>query len=106
MTKTAALLLLCSTITIIPLTAGTDAESLYLTKCASCHGKHGEMKALNTSRPIADLTPAEIETALNGYKDGSYGGKLKSVKKGIVRSLDAAEISALSIYISQFGTKE
>ena len=71
MTKITPLLLLFSALCTASVAADTDAKDLYLGKCASCHGKRGELKALNTSRPIASLTAAQIAAALNGYKDGS-----------------------------------
>lgn len=100
MTKITPLLLLFSALCTASVAADTDAKDLYLSKCASCHGKHGELKALNTSRPIASLTAAQIEAALNGYKDGSYGGKLKKIKEGIARKLNTGEISELARYVT------
>lgn len=105
MTKTIPLLSLCALLSLTAAAADNSAAaSLYLSKCASCHGKHGESKALNTSRPIATLSEAQIETALNGYKDGSYGGKLKKVKQGIVRNLNEADIKALAAYVTTLKT--
>jgi len=106
MTKITPLLMLCALFTIASIADDTGTAKLYQSKCASCHGKHGELKALNTSRPIATLTQAQIEEALNGYKDGSYGGKMKKVKQGIVRNLDADEITAIAGYVPTLKTGE
>jgi len=106
MTKITALFMLCTMFTIASIADETGTAKLYQSKCASCHGKHGELKALNTSRPIATLTQAQIEVALNGYKDGSYGGKLKKVKQGIVRNLNADEIAAIADYVPTLKTEE
>lgn len=100
MTKILRFILLCSVTTAAATAAQPDAKGLYLGKCASCHGKQGERKALNTSRPIASLTQAQVENALNGYKDGDYGGKLKKVKQGIARTLNAEEIAGLARYVT------
>ena len=106
MTKTVSLLSLCSTFFVLSLTADTSMEHLYQSKCASCHGKQGEVKALNTSRPINTLSQEQIVTALDGYKDGSYGGQYKMMKKGIVRRLNPDEINELAHYITTLKTAE
>jgi len=65
-------------------------------KCASCHGAHGEKSALNKSKIIAEMSKADIVAALNGYKNGTYGGPMKGLMKGQVASLSAADITAIS----------
>lgn len=78
-----------------------DAGALYK-KCAACHGAAGEKQALGKSKVIAELSPEQIETALNGYKSGTYGGSMKAVMKGQAATLDEAQIKAIAAYI---GTK-
>jgi cytochrome c553 len=68
-------------------------------KCVTCHGANGEKKALGISRELNTLNQEEIETALNGYKNGTYGGKYKKLKAGMARSLSEEDIRLLSIYI-------
>ena len=65
-------------------------------KCAGCHGANGEKSALNKSKIISDMSKADIVAALNGYKDGSYGGPMKGLMKGQVASLSAADITAIA----------
>ena len=69
-------------------------------KCAGCHGVHGERKALGKSKVIHNLSADEIKTALHGYKNGTYGGAMKGIMKGQVRTLDDAQIDSLATYIS------
>ena len=73
-------------------TLSADAFS----KCAGCHGTNGEKKALGKSKVINTFTKAEIVTAINGYKDGSYGGAMKGLMKGQVSSLSDADIKFIS----------
>jgi cytochrome c553 len=47
------------------------------------------------------MTKAEIVTALKGYKDGSYGGAMKSLMKGQVASYDEAKIEAVASQIGK-----
>ena len=76
-----------------------SGEKLY-NQCSSCHGINAEKKALNNSEIIKSWDAAKIETALNGYKDGSYGGSMKGIMKGQVSKLDSDKIKALAKYIS------
>lgn len=78
-----------------------DAKKLYVS-CAGCHGQNGEKKALGKSQIIKGWDEQKIITALNGYKDGSYGGAMKGVMKGQVASKSQEEIKALAKLISSF----
>ena len=69
--------------------------------CSSCHGVSGEKKALNKSQVIQGWSEVQVSTALNGYKDGSYGGAMKGLMKSQVTKLSDRDISALSKYISE-----
>ena len=76
-----------------------DAGALYK-KCAGCHGQIGEKSALGKSKIIQSMSKDEISTAINGYKDGSYGGAMKGLMKGQVASLSSDDVESLSTYIS------
>jgi len=77
------------------------APSTYNT-CKACHGVKGEKAFAATPTMIpAHLTKAEVEAALKGYKDGSFGGKMKGVMKGQVMKLTDAEIKELAEYIGK-----
>ena len=76
-----------------------NAKALFMA-CGSCHGQNGEKAALGKSQIIKGWSKDKAMTALNGYKDGSYGGVMKGVMKGQVASKSDAEIEALSVFIS------
>jgi len=65
-------------------------------KCAGCHGGAGEKKALGKSKVIKDMSKADIVAAMKGYQDGTYGGPMKGLMKGQVKSLSAADINAIA----------
>jgi len=69
-------------------------------KCAGCHGQNGERKAMGKSKVIAKMSSDEIKSALNGYKDGTYGGAMKGLMKGQVARLSEGDINSLATYIS------
>ncbi len=80
--------------------AAAPAGGVDTTACAACHGVDFEKKAMGVSKIVKDLTGVEIVTALNGYKDGSYGAGMKAIMKGQVAGLDAASIDAIAAKIS------
>lgn len=76
-----------------------DADKLY-NRCANCHGGMGEIAALGKSGVIRNWSVKQIEHALLGYKNGTYGRTMKAMMQSQVRNLSDAEIHALATYIS------
>jgi len=79
---------------------GVDATTLYKT-CGSCHGQKAEKSALGKSQIIAGWDKQRIIDALNGYKNGTYGGVMKNIMTGQVSNKTDAEIDALADLISK-----
>ncbi len=75
-----------------------DGESLY-GKCAACHGANGEKVALGKSKVIKDMSKEDFIAAMQGYKDGTYGGAMKSMMMGQVATLNKEQIEAIADYI-------
>lgn len=75
-----------------------DGAALF-NKCAACHGTHGEKEALGKSKVINQMSAPEIEAALTGYQNGTYGGTMKALMKGQAASLGEADIKAIAAYI-------
>jgi len=65
-------------------------------KCIGCHGANGEKVALGKSKIIKDMTKADLEASLLGYQNGTYGGAMKGLMVGQVRSLSAADIKDIA----------
>ncbi len=72
------------------------AKEVNTTACAGCHGKDFEKKAMNVSKVVKDLSKADIEKALKGYKDGSYGGAMKAVMAAQAKKLSDEDIKAIA----------
>ncbi|WP_373074049.1 cytochrome c [Sulfurimonas sp.] len=73
------------------LMAGVNAGA-----CKGCHGQNWEKAALGKSKIVADMSHADIATALKGYKDGSYGGPMKGLMKGQVAKYSDADLDAFA----------
>ena len=81
-------------------TSSAMASADLYKKCAGCHGQHGEKKAMGKSKVIANLSEKDLQTALHGYKDGTYGGAMKGLMKGQVARLSDADMDSLAKYIT------
>ena len=81
------------------ITSNIDSKQLFM-KCAGCHGQNAERKALNMSAVIQGWDKEKIVNAIKGYKDGTYGGAMKTVMAGQVGTLSNEEIDALALHIS------
>lgn len=46
-------------------------ETLYVSKCAICHGEKGELKAKGVSKPINSLDHNEFQAAIKDYNVGN-----------------------------------
>jgi len=77
-----------------------SGSTLYTNKCASCHGNNAKKSALNTSLAIAGWSSQKIQDALNGYKTGAYGGKMKAIMQGQTKPLSEEEIRLIAEYIA------
>ncbi len=76
-----------------------SGEALY-ERCVACHGSQAEKAALGKSQIIASWDAAKIASALKGYKDGSYGGAMKTLMEGQVKEYSDADIKAVAKYIN------
>ena len=77
---------------------GKTNEQLF-SACVSCHGADASKKALNKSENISLWTAEQIESALVGYKKGTYGREMKNIMTLQVTKLSDEEIHRLSKYI-------
>ncbi|MBU1659278.1 c-type cytochrome [bacterium] len=85
------------TIAPTPLKTG---ETIYKA-CGNCHGANAQKAALNKSQIIQGWNAEKIADALNGYKEGSYGGAMKAVMNTQASKLSDSEIHLVSEYISK-----
>jgi len=65
--------------------------------CKGCHGGNFEKKALGKSLIVSEMTKAEVNAAMVGYKDGSYGGPMKGIMKGQVAKYSVEELSSTGL---------
>lgn len=83
-----------------PAAVAVDGSVVFAQKCASCHGIKAEKSALGKSQIIAGWSAQQVEDALNGYKDGSYGKEMKALMQGQAKGLSADQLKAVAQHIS------
>lgn len=88
----------------IILTIGATAlmsSSLFannLSACTGCHGKTFEKKALGKSLIVKNMSLSDIKTSLSGYKDGSYGKKMKGIMITQLKKYEDTDSLAINVF--------
>jgi len=72
-------------------------HAVNLEVCTGCHGDKFEKSALGESKVVAKMSEREIITALEGYKNGSYGGTLRGIMESQVSAIEDSNQSAVDI---------
>ena len=85
-----------ATAAIAAITSFASADAVNPAACAACHGAKWEKKALGVSKVVAEMSHADIATALKGYKAGTYGGAMKGTMKGQVAKYTDEELDAFA----------
>lgn len=84
----------------IGLTSSLVASS-GIQRCKACHGQDFEKKAMGVSKVVKDMNKDDIIEALNGYKNGFYGDKMKAIMEGQVKSLSDKNIENIAEEITK-----
>lgn len=77
-----------------------DSAALYKSKCAGCHGINGAKETGGVK--LAGLDSKSAMEKINGYLDGSYGGKAKGMMIRILKKVDSADLQGLADHIGTF----
>lgn len=77
-----------------------DASGIYKTKCAGCHGIDGTKKTGGVV--LAGLDSATALKRINGYLDGTYGGKAKGMMTRVLKKIKPAQLPDLAAHIGTF----
>ncbi len=76
-----------------------DGAALYKKKCAKCHLDGTKSSRAGGGAILKGQGFDEILLKLNGYLDGSYGGKKKKTMGRLLKRFSPEEIKAMSEYI-------
>ncbi len=90
--------IIMSGIIVMSMSAILQADIAKMNVCLSCHGQTFEKVALNKSKIVKDMSVEDIKAALDGYKDGTYGGPMKGLMKAQVKDVKNTERASQHIY--------
>ena len=95
----------------VSMLSANSSQTLYLHKCAGCHGHNGENSVLGKSKILNQMKAEEIEQSLYNYAEGKCEVEVEVCepknpmvqhgKKAIIRNLTKEQVHDLAIYISQ-----
>jgi len=89
-----------TTITLLSLlTSASYGSSIGV--CKGCHGQNFKKSVQGKSRVVMEMNKQDILSALKGYKEGTYGGVMKSVMESQVKVLTYSDIETLADLIKQ-----
>ena len=77
----------------------TTVSGASIAVCKGCHGQQWEKSAMSKAKVVKDMTKAQIIKALQGYKGGTYGGKMKGLMEDQVKALSTADIEKIAAKI-------
>lgn len=80
-----------------------SAESIYQAKCASCHGKMGEKKALGRSNVIKGMPIDKFITLTKAFASGEKKAMpiAKTIKKQFINKYSDKEIRNVAEYVNK-----
>ncbi len=87
-------------ITPVAVVKNDAGKSIYTKSCGSCHGQNGEKAALGKSKVIQGWSEDKVLNALQGYKNGTYGGSMKALMAGQAKMLSDDNAKIIAQHIS------
>ncbi|MDR1461420.1 MAG: c-type cytochrome [Campylobacteraceae bacterium] len=72
-------------------------------RCIPCHGAKANLNAVGKSQDISKWNKESITNALKGYKEGTYGGAMKTTMTSLLKVLNQQDITDVASYISTLG---
>lgn len=94
-------LFLLSAILCFSVTAAmaVDGGALYQKKCAKCHTDGSKSSKAGGGVVLKGQSAEMIQKKMEGYLDGSYGGKKKKTMGRVLSKFSAEELKAMADYI-------
>ncbi|HEY9189963.1 MAG TPA: c-type cytochrome [Sulfurovum sp.] len=81
--------------------SASPMQTIYVQKCASCHGANGNIKAMGRSKAINGMSAESIEKAMAEIASGERKsmGFVKSTKEAFIKKHSKEELDELAAYI-------
>lgn len=79
-------------------------ETLYVNKCASCHGDKGNTHISNTTK-LSTITLDEFKSSMKGYKIGSYNLGNASEMRPYSVGITSSDVKNIYVYLQNLNSK-
>ena len=77
-----------------------DGKKIYIAQCQLCHGKSGELEAMNASRPLNTLSYEDMQDSIDNYiNDKDFGNGRQFVMKPYASSVSDKELINIHQYL-------
>lgn len=80
-------------------TSDIDAGKKVYLKCVACHGRNAEKLPPGGNEIIKDWKAEKIKESLLGYKEGTYGYKMKATMTSLVKTISDEDVENVAYYI-------
>lgn len=81
-------------------------ERIFKKKCSKCHGKKGEEKAYNSSRPLNTLSLEDMKYSIDRYNLDDYDRGAAFIMKPYAMSVSHRELKGVYEYIQKINGKK
>ena len=81
-------------------------EQLFTSKCVTCHGQKGELKAKGVSRPINELDHNEFQAAIRDYNVGNKSGTMAILMAPYANMMDYNDIKNVYTYLKSVNSEK
>lgn len=82
--------------------SASPIRTVYMQKCASCHGTNGNVKTMGISKAINEMSVESIEKAMIDIASGERKSMdfIKKTKNDFIKKHCKAELHELAVYIN------
>lgn len=90
-----------SSLLAVSFLSASPIQTIYVQKCASCHGPNGDVKAMGKSRAINGMSVESIEKAMVDIASGERGSMdfIKKTKSDFVKKHSKEALHEVATYI-------
>lgn len=81
-------------------------SQFYIDTCQKCHGEKGEIKAYGNSRPLRDLTLAQLENGVDKYTTNMPNTSTAIIMQPYARGITDKDLNDIYLYLQSLNPKE
>ena len=81
-------------------------STFYIENCQQCHGEKGELNAYGVSRPLKDLTLAQLEKGVDKYLFENIGTSTAFLMKPYAQMVTDTQLNDIYLYLESLNPKE